>query len=101
MGVVAGLGRIAATFAIAGGGIMGENGVSDGREHGLRVELKIWRIFEISMWHSKLLLRSITPVICPCKIGILPLYAALSKRRQQSWIISIAAGSAITGPSWC
>ena len=38
MGVVAGLGRIAATFAIAGGGIMGENGVFDGREHGLRVE---------------------------------------------------------------
>ena len=80
---------------------MGQNGVFNGCEHGLRVEGKIWGIFEIGMWHGTLLFYSITPVIGPCKIGILPLYAALSKRRQQSWNVSIAAGSAITGPSWC
>jgi len=38
MGVIAGLGRIAAAFAIAGTGIMGQNGLFNGREHGLRVE---------------------------------------------------------------
>jgi hypothetical protein len=38
MSVVAGLGRIAPAFAIAGAGIMGQYGVFNGREHGLRVE---------------------------------------------------------------
>ena len=101
MGVVTGLGWIAATFTIARAGIMGQNGVFNGCEHRLRIEGKIWGIFEIGVWHSCLLSVSMTSVIGPCKIGNLPLYAALSKRRQQSWIMGIVAGSAITGPSWC